>query len=387
VPIRILHVVEAVGVGGGVENGIANIINGMAPDRFEHVLCGIFRVGQNVERYPLDRVRLIGLDQKQRRWATQVGPLARLIREVQPDIVHSRNWGAIETVVAARWVRSFAVVHSEHGFETNPESEARRRSLVRRVGFELAHRVFSVSYQLRDALALRTGFARDRIAVIHNGVSTIHFRPDRKLGKRFRAEFGIPESDFCIGCVGRLNRIKNYPTLLRAARILASHCDDWRILIAGQGAEFADLRDLIDGSPELRQRAMLLGSISRIPEFLNALDVFALPSLWEGISNALLEAMATGLPVVTSAVGGNLEVIVDGQSGILFPVGDAKALAGVLVRLSREPESRRKLGNAAIQRVNAKFSLDSMIRKYEEMYEGLARKGVRELGPEQIYAS
>jgi sugar transferase (PEP-CTERM/EpsH1 system associated) len=371
-PIRIMHVVEAIGVGGGVENGIANLIRGMDAERFEHVLCGIFHVGPQVERYPSDRVRLIGLDQKPGRLAIQAGSLARMIREIKPDIVHSRNWGALETVAAGRWVRSCAVVHSEHGVEMNPHAEPRRRGWVRRVAFELAHRVFSVSWQLRDALARRTGFARNRIGVIHNGVSDVRFRRDRESGRRFRAELGIAEGDFCIGCVGRLSRIKDYPTLLRAAEVLSRRGAGWRVLIAGQGPELAALQSLVDGSPGLRGRVSFLGSISRTPEFLNMLDVFTLPSLCEGISNALLEAMATGLPAVVTAAGGNPEVLVDGESGIAFPVGDVEALANCLARLRREPEARRKLGDAAMQRVKDEFSLKNMIQKYEEMYESLA---------------
>jgi sugar transferase (PEP-CTERM/EpsH1 system associated) len=372
VPIRIMHVVEAFGVGGGVENGIANLIHGMDGDRFEHVLCGIFHVGSQIERYPLDRVRLICLDQKPRRLAIQAGPLARVIREVRPDIVHSRNWGALEAVAAGRWVRSCAVIHSEHGVEMNPEAEPRRRSWVRRVAFRLAHRVFSVSYQLRDTLARRTGVACSKIGVIHNGVSATRFHRDREAGLRFRAELGVAESDFCIGCVGRLNRIKDYPTLLRAAEVLSRQGDGWRVLIAGQGSDLGALQGLVDGSAQLRGRVLFLGSISRAPEFLNALDVFALPSLCEGISNALLEAMATGLPTVVSAVGGNREVIVEGESGLAFPVGDVEALAGNLARLRREPETRRKLGDGAIQRVKEEFSLKNMVQKYEEMYESLS---------------
>ncbi len=373
-PIRIMHVVDAFGVGGGVENGIANLIHGMDPTRFEHVLCGVFQVGKQVERYPLDRVRLVSLDQKPRRLAIQTGPLVRLIREIKPDIVHSRNWGALETVAAGRWARSCAVIHSEHGVEMDPDAEPRRRSWVRRAGYELAHHVFSVSYQLRDMLSRRTGFSADRMDVIHNGVAATRFHRDRASGMRFRQELGIPEAAFCIGSVGRMNRIKDYPTLLRAAALLGPGAGDWRVLIAGEGSELPSLQQLVDGSAELRGRVQFLGKTARVPEFLNALDMFALPSVCEGISNALLEAMATGLPAVATAVGGNVEVIVNGESGVLFPVGDVGVLAGEIEELSREPERRRKMGDAAVQRMHDEFSLDSMIQKYKELYENMAAR-------------
>src|SRR5579862_7934342 len=249
--IRILHVVEALGVGGGVENGIANLIARMDARRFEHILCAVFHTGSQLERYPLDRVRLVGLGEKLRRFSTQVRPLRQIIRETGPDIVHSRNWGAMEAVFAGRWAKSCAVVHSEHGVELNPAAEPRRRSCMRRAAFEMAHHVFSVSYQLREVLANRTGFSAHRMGVIHNGVDTKRFRRDAAARLSFRKELGISE-EFCIGCVGRLSPIKDYATMLRAAEIFGTNCRSWRLLIAGDGTEAGALRNLVESRPALQ---------------------------------------------------------------------------------------------------------------------------------------
>jgi sugar transferase (PEP-CTERM/EpsH1 system associated) len=370
--IRILHVVEAIGVGGGVENGIANLIERMDASHFEHVLCGVFRLGPQIERYPADRVRLVCVEQKLKRFAIQVRPLAKTIRALQPDIVHSRNWGALEAAVAARWAGSYSVIHSEHGVEMNPSAEPRRRRWARRFVFGLADRVFSVSHQLKDSLVRSTGFPAHRIDVIHNGVDTKRFRPDKEAGLRFRQELGISEEEFCVGCVGRLNRIKDYPTLLRAAESLSVLHGAWRLLIAGGGEERSNLEELVRSTPALEGRVHFLGATSRITEFLNAIDVYALPSICEGISNSLLEAMASGLPAIVSDTGGNPEVVVDRESGLLFPVGDSRRLAEHLVELYRGPELRQRFGQQAIRRVKEEFALDSMVRKYEEMYQGLA---------------
>jgi sugar transferase (PEP-CTERM/EpsH1 system associated) len=373
-PIRIMHVVEAVGVGGGVENGIANVIENSDSSRFDHVLCGVFGVGTQIERYPSDRVQLVCLDQERKRFAIQVGSLGRMIRKLQPDVVHSRNWGALEAVLAARWTRLCPVIHSEHGFEVVPAAEPRRRSWFRRIAFEMADRVFSVSSQLRETLAKRTGFPARKIGVIHNGVQTQRFRPDGEARRQVRGELGIGAEEFCIGAVGRLNRIKDYPTLLRAADIFGASCASWRLLIAGDGAEHAALQELVASSPRLSGRVQFLGALGRIPDFLNALDVYALPSLCEGISNSLLEAMASGLPVVATDVGGNPEVVENGESGLLFPVGDIQALAGRLLRLQSKMELRQRIGQRAVQRVQEQFSLDAMVGKYEEMYTHLGAK-------------
>lgn len=370
---RILHVVEALGVGGGVENGIANLIERMDPSRFEHVLCAVFHLGPLVGRYPADRVPLVCLEQKARKFAIQVGPLAQTIRKLKPDIVHSRNWGALEAVVAGRWVRSCRVIHSEHGFEVDPMREPARRNWVRRVAFELADRVFSVSSQLRGTLARRTGFPERKIGVIHNGVETRRFRSDASVRRRLRGELGISEEEFCIGCVGRLNRIKDYPTMLRAAEVFNRSCASWRLLIVGAGTELSALQEFAGARPALRGRVQFLGPSDRVPELLNAMDAYVLPSICEGISNSLLEAMAAGLPVIASDTGGNPEVVVDGESGLLFPVGDFQGLADRLVVLCGRRELRDRLARGGLRRVEERFSLDSMVASYEEMYGSLAR--------------
>jgi sugar transferase (PEP-CTERM/EpsH1 system associated) len=368
-PIRILHIVESLGVGGGVETGIANLIERMDRTRFEHIICAVFRMGPRSDRFRV--VQVIPLEQTGKKLAIQIGPLARTIRQVKPDIVHSRNWGALEGVIAGRWVRSCRVIHSEHGWEVDPAMEAKRRLWFRRVAFEMADRVFSVSYQLRDALAKCTGFAARKIGVIHNGVELARFAKNPSVRRRFRAELGLSETEFCIGCVGRLNRIKDYPTILRAVERLDQSCPSWRLLILGSGTDREELEQFVNDRPVLRERVRFLGDSDRVAGFLNAIDVYVLPSIREGISNSLLEAMATGLPVVATDTGGNPEPIVNGESGLLFPVGDFERLAELLGQLSREPETRDRLGKQSLQRVTREFSLDSMISKYAQMYQGL----------------
>ena len=370
--IRIVHVVEAFGVGGGVENGIANLIERMDRNRFEHILCAVFRLGPATERYPSGHIQIVCLEQKERKFAFQVRPLADMIRKLQPDVVHSRNWGALEAVVAGRWVRGCSVIHSEHGVEMNPAAEPWRRACFRKVAFGLADHVFCVSYQLRDMLAGLTKFPRRKMAVIHNGVNTVRFRKDPSARRRTRAELGIADDEFCIGSVGRLNRIKDYPTLLRAAEALSRSSASWRLLIVGGGADLQELEAFVASRPALRGRVRFLGASDRVPEFLNAIDAYVLPSICEGVSNSLLEAMATALPVIVSDTGGNPEVVVNGESGLLFPVGGVEELADRLLLLYSDRDMRERLGQQALRRVREHFSLDSMVAKYEEMYENVA---------------
>jgi sugar transferase (PEP-CTERM/EpsH1 system associated) len=370
-PIRIMHFVDSLGK-GGLENGLVNLIERLDAARFEHVVCAIRRLGPNADRLPSDRVRVMCLGKQATDSALHVGALTRAIREVQPDIVHSRNWGAIEAVMAGRWARCRAVVHSEHGIESDASAkEPWRRRGFRRLAFDLADRVVSVSYQLRTLHARRTGFAAHKIAVIHNGVDGRRFYPDPEARVRVRQELGVSPDEFCIGSVGNLFPVKDHMTLLQAFDRVAGVCKGCRLMLLGEGSEGPKLEAFANAHPEWRKRVSFLGSSNRVTEMLNAMDVYVLPSINEGISNSLLEAMATGLPVVATATGGNPEVILDGESGLLCPVGDSRRLAEQLLELRAGQDLRDRLGRRALRRVMEDFSIDSMVRNYTQMYESL----------------
>ena len=370
-PVRILHVMDSL-ANGGLENGVLNLIEHMDAGQFEHVICTVRALGLNAGRLPADRVPLLHLGKREGSHF-QLAELRRAIRATRPDVVHSRNWGTIETVIAARLGGSCAVVHSEHGFEAGAGArEPWRRVAFRRLAFELADRVLCVSRQLRDFHAHRTGFPVRRMTVIHNGVDSRRFCPDPGTRARLRREFEIGEGEFCIGCVGNLVPVKDHMTLLGALGQLGDAAKDWRMLVAGEGPERSKLETLAGELAGRRIRVSFLGACGRVPELLNAFDVYALPSVNEGISNSLLEAMATGLPVIASDAGGNPEVVEDGISGLLFPAGDVPRLAEQLLRLRSRSGLREELGNAARHLVCKEFSIDTMVQNYERLYRSLS---------------
>lgn len=368
--LRIMHIVDTLLGMGGMEKGVINLINRMDPNRFEHVVCVLRSLGTLADQIPPDRGRVFCLGENGSGMRLQAFTLAAQIRSVQPDIVHCRNWGTIEAVLAGRCIGVPGIIYSEHGMESSAVAEPLRRRCIRRVAFQLADRVFSVSFHLRDHHAHNTGFPADRIAVIHNGVDTDLFRSRSADRSGIRARYGIGPQEFCIGTVGRLEPVKDLLTLLRAAAIFPPTLN-WRILIAGDGTQLPILQEYLREHPTLCGRVSFAGEIEDVPDYLNCLDVYVLPSLYEGISNSLLEAMATGLAVVASDVGGNSEVVLDGESGLLFPVGDFAALANRLLGLCR-PEVRDRLGRQALHRVAQAFSMESMVRQYTQMYNSVA---------------
>jgi sugar transferase (PEP-CTERM/EpsH1 system associated) len=372
-PIRIMHVLDNLGR-GGMQNGVVNLIAHLDPTRFEHVVCSTrYLEDEKSHRLYGEHVRVMCVGDRKAASRLQISALARAIREVKPNVIHSRNWGGVEAVVAGRWVGSASLVQSEHGLD--PETVATepwRRIAFRRLAFELADRVMCVSEQLKQIYSKRTGFPERRMMVIHNGVDTHKFSPDPTARIALRRELGISAGDYCIGCVGRLSSIKDYPTVIRAAGKLDESFGAWRLIVIGDGPERLNLEQILREHPQWGRKISFLGSNTRIAELLNAMDVYVLSSITEGISNALLEAMATGLPVIATATGGNPEVVVDGQSGILFDVGDTQQLAARLLLLQARPEERSRLGDEALHRVRENFSLETMVRRYENLYNSLA---------------
>jgi glycosyltransferase involved in cell wall biosynthesis len=192
-----------------------------------------------------------------------------------------------------------------------------------------------------------------------------------------RAALGIPPAAFVAGIVSRLVSIKDHPTLFRAAEQLASRKMDVRVVVAGSGPERERLEAIVSASPLLAGRVIFLGAQDNVPELLNAFDVFVLPSLTEGMSNTILEAMATGLPVLATGVGGNPELVEDCVTGMLFTPGDAEKLGAQMDILLGDEVLRARYGAEARRRAVADFSLDRMLANYRDLYFEMAeRKGV-----------
>jgi sugar transferase (PEP-CTERM/EpsH1 system associated) len=346
-----------------------NVIQRTDPGKFEHYVCTVRNGGPLADHLRESGVPVFPLVRNGKRPRLQVPHLLQRIRAIRPAIVHSRNWGAIEAVFAASIVRGCGVIHSEHGLEA--QTEPFRRRVIRRGAFELSDQVFTVSNQLREFHSSASGFPSSRITVIHNGVDTDRFRPRPEHRAELRHRFGIHPEEFCFGLVARLDQVKNIPLLLSALKRFAVHGQRWRLLIAGDGPEYDTLHTMVETSDVLRLGVGMLGELRDVRDFLNAVDAFVLPSLFEGTSNSLLEAMASGLPVIASAVGGNTE-LVGPESGLLFPPQDVDALSQCLATLQSNVDLRMRLAEGARSTVERHFSITAMVSSYERLYEGVA---------------
>ncbi len=368
--LHIVHVLHSLGV-GGTENGVVNLINSLQGE-FRHTVITMTGRGPLEKRLPADTPvhclgKRPGLDLK------TFGGLTLLLRRLRPQIVHSRNWGALDAVPAARLAGVPVVIHGEHGREaTDPEGLNSRQKRIRRILAPFVDRFVTVSRDLRQWLVEAVGVQPGKVVTICNGVDTTRFTDDgREAGRR---KLGLPADSVVIGTVGRLDPVKNHIALLEAFSRLRDGSTSLALVIIGEGpcrsALQAEIRRL-----DLTNQVHLLGERSDVPVLLKGFDIFVLPSIAEGMSNTILEAMATGLPVVATRVGGNPELVEDWVTGRLVPERDPIAISEALSDYLTDPVRRALDGKASRQRAIEHFSLERMMGSYRDLYLSQATKG------------
>ena len=371
--LRVLHVVNRLDL-GGTESGILKVIAGLRGEEFIHAICTARGHSSEFTNQRAFSGRIYDANGTGTPSKFMVGRFARVMREYRPHIVHSRNWGAIEAVFAARLAGVPVAIHSEHGYELDIlKGLPLRRRLLRRAAYATADAVFAVSADLRDYHARQAWISPTKISVVANGVDSKRFAPRLQDKLACRAGLRLPENSLLVGTVGRLVPIKDQALLLHAAKILLDRGFDLSMALAGDGSELERLGSLA-ASLSISSRVYFLGASRKVEDFLNALDVFVLPSVSEGMSNTVLEAMSSGLPVVATRVGGNPELIEDKVSGLLFEVGNIEQLVERLTNLTKNAELRHSLGASARARILAQYRLDGMIDRYRDLYRRLAAR-------------
>ncbi|HXG05457.1 MAG TPA: TIGR03088 family PEP-CTERM/XrtA system glycosyltransferase, partial [Candidatus Binatia bacterium] len=367
--MHVVHVLHTLAV-GGTENGVVNLVGALA-GAARHTVVAVTTSGALAARLP-EGVAVHALGKRPGIDVAAQVRLVALLRRLRPDIVHTRNWGAFDAVPAARLAGVRLVVHGEHGREAaDPEGRNRRRNRLRRLLAPLVSHWVTVSHDLRRWLVHHVGIPGERVTTIHNGVDTHRFAEGDREGAR--EALGLPAGAPVVGTVGRLDPVKDHARLVAAFRAVVAERPDALLLIVGDGPLRDDLQQAV-AAAGLERSVRLLGERDDIPRVLAALDVFTLPSLAEGISNTILEAMATGLPVVATNVGGNPELVEDGVTGRLVEPRRTEALAAALLGYVNDPVLARLHGKAGRQRCVTEFSLDRMAARYLALYRRLARE-------------
>jgi sugar transferase (PEP-CTERM/EpsH1 system associated) len=358
---------------GGLENGVVNLIDHLEAAAFRHAVVALTEVVPAfASRIKRQDVRFVSLG-KSAGHAIKLYPrLLTLFREARPSIVHTRNLAALECQVPALCAGVPIRIHGEHGRDVEDLDGTRRRhQWIRRLYRPFVQQHVALSRDLAGYLERKVGVPQHRIAQIHNGVDTRRFHP----ATEGRAPVGdSPFNDpslFVVGTVGRMQAVKAQPLLahafIRALQIQPTLRGRLRLVMVGDGPLRAEAQSLLDAAG-VETLAWLPGERRDVPEIMRGLSAFVLPSRAEGISNTILEAMAAGLPVIATHVGGNPELVVPDQTGELVPAGDVEALSAGLIRLAADPLRAAAMGRVARARVEQQFSLTAMVTAYQSLY-------------------
>jgi glycosyltransferase involved in cell wall biosynthesis len=359
---------------GGAETAFLQLVTGVA-QRGAAVTVGIAGEGWLLDRLcgasAAGGVAVAPLRFRRPADGALLRDIVRLIRKTRAELVQSfvsrmNLYGAL----AGAWTR-VPVVTSVRG----AEGPGRWGPLPDWLVGRLSARVVTVSEELR--LRLTGRLPAEKLVTIYNGVSLERFTPlDAHERAAVRKELGIPTGAPLAGTVSRLDPIKGVADFVEAAALIARSAHlaarSPYFLVAGDGSERARLTALA-AERGLGDRMRFLGERQDIPRLLGALDVFVLPSLSEGLSNAVLEAMAAGRPVVATDVGGNAELVREAETGLLVPARDPHALSMAIEALLLDPDRARRLGDAGARRAAEQFALSRMIEGYGRLYEEVLR--------------
>jgi sugar transferase (PEP-CTERM/EpsH1 system associated) len=369
--IRIVYLVHTLRF-AGLENVVVNLANNLDPSLFECTIVSLAPHDPLHNKVHAEQVHIVSFNKRDGNDPRLIYRLYRFLRNEKPHIVQTHNWGTLlEGALAAKLAGVPIVIHAERG-----TIDGRRLHLfVHRWLLKIVHQVLSVSEAHRQRLADSTGFPYQKIKPIPNGVDISLFSPRPTEKQRIRKNLGLELTPIYIGTVANLRPVKNHALLLRVGSRLCRSHDHVRFVFAGDGPLKEQLVALAE-ELGISARVRFLGARSDIPDVLNALDIFVLPSLSEGMPNAVLEAMACGLPIVATRVGGIPELIEDGNTGLLVPSEGERQLETILGNLLCCDAKRRALGEKGRQRVLQCFRLERMVNEYQELYYSLVIKKV-----------
>jgi sugar transferase (PEP-CTERM/EpsH1 system associated) len=367
----IAHVVYRFSV-GGLENGVVNLINHMPPERWRHAVVSLTEIDTAfARRIRRDDVPLIALHKPPGQGLKQLLPWRQALAALAPQVAHTRNLAALEAQLPAWLAGVRARVHGEHGRDIDDiDGTSRRHVWMRRAYMPLVHEVVALGQELSGYVRQKVGVAADRVHTVYNGVDTQRFSPAEARLPLQGSPFNDPAL-WLVGSVGRMQTVKAQPQLaqafVQALQAQPELARTLRLVLVGDGPLRAECEQRLDAAG-LRHLAWLPGERSDVPDVMRGLNCFVLPSLAEGISNTILEAMASGLPVLATQVGASPELVQEGVTGRLVPPGQPDALAKALVQMAGQPALAARWGQAGRQRVEQRFSLQAMVAGYEAVY-------------------
>ena len=373
-PTLIVHIIHRLSV-GGLENGLINLINNIPEQQYKHVIICLKDATEYKCQILNKEVEVISLHKKDGHDLFMFYKLYCLLRKLSPDIVHTRNLSTIECQLSALLAGVKHRIHSEHGWDIfDPRGEIVKYQILRKIYSYIIQTFISLSIEIKNYLIYKVHIPESKIRIIINGVNCNKFKPMIKKPHISGYPFSIYENFIVVGTIGRMHGVKDQINLVNAFIYLITHKPQLRCF----------LRLVMIGDGPLRNEALkyfsnsgvidlvwLPGERQDIAEILNIIDIFVLPSYSEGISNVILEAMATGIPVIATNVGGNPELVINSKTGFLIEPKNPEAIAISIEYYINNPDKIIEHGKCGFERANNEFSLDKMVNSYIDVYDDL----------------
>ena len=376
-PITILHVMTKLPV-GGVENQLLLLLKHYDKAKLSPTVCSLSgkgEVGKKIEDMGIEVICLNKLEHGFD-W-TIIRDLVNIMKSNNVEVVRTHQYHANLYGRIAAWLcRVPCIVPSVHNVYTR-DRKIHRRILNNLLG-RISDKIIAVSEAVKADIMAYDKIPDSRVKVVYNGVDEARFTCVER--RSTRSEFNIPEHATVIGTVGRLAAQKGQRHLIESVALLVKEFPELILLIVGDGPEKEALRRTVS-EKGLEKQVIFTGSRDDVPDLLAAMDIFVFPSLWEGMPNALAEAMAAGKPVIATDIKPNREVLGPEHAGVFVPIENSMAIASEIARLLRDRQAALLLGSVAQERAFSRFAISATVGAYTDLFgEILGRKDRMEKG-------
>ncbi len=373
--IRVMHVVSKVYPYAGMERKVIQLLNNLDRNHFKPFLLSMTDIWGTPSNYLNQDVELHALHKMDGIQLRLVLKLAKILKSRKIHIIHSHNWATLfHSVIAAHIARVPVIVHGEHGRDTKELDTTLKRSLIRRLLYALVNKIVVVAKDLEDIVVHKCKVSMEKVRLIINGVDINDFQKhfDRRSIKR---KFRISNNSIVIATVAKLRPVKDLPTLIKAFKFILDQFQNAQLFIIGSyGINTEPLQRELNNlikELDLQQHVKFCGEINNIPEILSIVDVYVNSSVSEGMSNTILEAMASGIPVVATRVGGNSELVVEGKTGYLFDVQNPQDCARKVLKILNSPQLKKQMASNSRNIIQRYYPIEETFRKNQEMYKEL----------------
>ena len=367
--IKVVHILNRFTC-GGMEIVIVNMINNLPVDKYEHHIISLKKCSEGMDERLHVKVGVHSLNKKEGKDVGFYLRLRILLNSIRPHVVNTYNIGTIDCVLSSLFVGTPVRYHSEHGRDaSDPQGINWKYNLLRKILSPFFRKYIVVSEELEQWLGDQVGISPEKIECIYNGVDTNLFYP-RDSDEKAKIKHDVFRVDsFLIGNIGRLDPIKNHEFLLRVFRkFIDMHPElDVKLLLIGDGPGKDNVIRLIKNN-NLEEYVILPGTLQNIEEIMPSFDIYVQTSIAEGLPMVILESMSSGVPVVSTDVGGISEIIDHESNGYLIESNNDDELLNWLNRLQKNTSLRVVSARNARKKIQNIFSLDKMVREYDRLY-------------------